>query len=770
MRKVKLGHLPEDLLAHVLRFTTSSLRRDGRPGRPASVLHLRFAAISPAFRRAFLRHLEAVVFDHPACRRLAELNWGALRSCIALRKIVVARSSRLNDDHLVSMFRLLANRGVFLRDVELALSEELTAVSLTSLVEHFGEYLTRLRVVLVANPRAARRLQIAHAPPEVLQALVADAQDDLNVFADPHPVAPEPVPPQLFNPQAGNQLPPPPVFAGAVHVAPHINIQPVNLPQGIAPPLIHHQVPPHLFGAGPVIVQPNNPQAANPPPPDAEPNNPDDAVGDPDDGAVAQADGAMAIGGHFMFAQLHGNPAPVPQWHQVPAAVGVQLPVVPAPDLNMAGVLHQAGGPLVQAFHNVVQHVPFDQAVARTAEIANGAGASMGTSNVQTGDDVPIPSSSNDSENATLDRFAKELNTHREFARNFIDLLGDLTSRANEPNVNMVAPGEMNECIVTDPIFNSLFSSLPNLVDLTLVRLRSVGPEAIGTLLRCPKLQKLQLSNMPRVTSDSLGDVLKKLTNLRELCLSKMVVEDKAMADLVHGASGSKFETLKLVLMDRITDQTIRLMVNKCQALSSVNFMMCSKITNSAASHIACAANVKSVMLSPYDSTPVSSRAVVHLSCARVLRSLSLGNCKRLGVDGINALANLPGLTKLHLTGLGGLSLDVMKALGGFPRLDDLLLQGQLGLTDLGVKLLCGLRGHRFIHLILADSTKSMCEDGLDHIMTWCNSLRTLEVYGNFKEGVLDRLHDSIPHADVRVNALVEKNGGFIEGDRSVWD
>ncbi len=152
------------------------------------------------------------------------------------------------------------------------------------------------------------------------------------------------------------------------------------------------------------------------------------------------------------------------------------------------------------------------------------------------------------------------------------------------------------------------------------------------------------------------------------------------------------------------------------------------------------------------------------------MRALTLGNCKRIGLRAIAALANLPQLRRLHMGGLHSLSLDVMRALGAFPRLEDLLLDGQMYLSDLGVKMLCGQRGHRFIHLVLADAAKSMTDEALDCIMTWCTSLRTLEVSGNFKPGVLARLNDAIPYADVKVFAVAENVGGFLEGDHCVWD
>ncbi|KAI0565777.1 hypothetical protein FGB62_14g046 [Gracilaria domingensis] len=324
---------------------------------------------------------------------------------------------------------------------------------------------------------------------------------------------------------------------------------------------------------------------------------------------------------------------------------------------------------------------------------------------------------------------------------------------------------------LTDEVLVTAVTRMPNLRSLNLDRARYITDVSAFALRNLTTLQSLRLCNNHYVTDLPLKHVLANLPNLRELRLQDMLfIGNGSMEALCSFKERSKLKLLHLSQAGRVTDEAVKKLVNSCEKLQSVHITDCPKISCEAASHLSCSQSLEEISFKPVARYPILNRTPVHLSCASSrLRSLTLVGCRNITLDGILALGNLPGLRQLHLIGLGPVSQDVMRALGTFPKLDDIMLQGDMHLTDLGVKVLCGRRGHRFLHLALKDRTENLTYDGLDSIVTWCTSLRTLEVHGMFKSDAIDRVRDCIPNA----NITVAYNGGakrFAQGCGGVWD
>eukprot|EP00737_Agarophyton_chilense_P000471 gb/GEZJ01000526.1/.p1 GENE.gb/GEZJ01000526.1/~~gb/GEZJ01000526.1/.p1 ORF type:complete len:642 (+),score=106.68 gb/GEZJ01000526.1/:54-1928(+) len=324
---------------------------------------------------------------------------------------------------------------------------------------------------------------------------------------------------------------------------------------------------------------------------------------------------------------------------------------------------------------------------------------------------------------------------------------------------------------LTDEVLVTAVTRMPNLRCLNLDRALYITDVSAFALRNLTMLESLRLSNNHYVTDLPLKHVLANLPNLRQLRLLDMLfIGNGSMDALCSFKKRSKLKLLQLSQVGRVTDEAVKKLVNSCQALETVHIADCPKISCEAASHLSCSQSLEQIHFKPVARYPITNRTTVHLSCASSrLRSLTLVGCRNITLDGIVALGNLPGLRRLHLVGLGPVSQDVMRALGTFPKLDDILLQGDMHLTDLGVKVLCGRRGHRFLHLALKDQTENLTYDGLDSIVTWCTSLRTLEVHGMFKSDAVDRVRDCIPYA----NITVAYNGGmksYVEGRGGIWD
>lgn len=324
---------------------------------------------------------------------------------------------------------------------------------------------------------------------------------------------------------------------------------------------------------------------------------------------------------------------------------------------------------------------------------------------------------------------------------------------------------------LSDEAFIIAITGMPNLRSLNLDRARYITDVSAFALRNLTMLESLRLCNNSYVTDLPLQHVLTNLPKLRELRLQDMpFLGNRSIEALCSFKNRSELRLLELTHVGRVTDEAVKKLVNSCENLTSVAISECPKISCEAASHLSCSRSLEEIYFKPSTRFAITDRTPVHLSCASSkLRSLKLAGCRNITLDGIIALGNLPGLKQLHLVGLGPISQDVMRVLGIFPRLDDVLLQGDMQLTDLGVKVLCGRRGHRFLHLALRDSTENLTDDALESIVTWCTSLRSLEVHGMFKPDAIHRVHECIPSANITVTC----NGGvkrFVEGRGGVWD
>lgn len=324
---------------------------------------------------------------------------------------------------------------------------------------------------------------------------------------------------------------------------------------------------------------------------------------------------------------------------------------------------------------------------------------------------------------------------------------------------------------LTDDVLATTLAHMPALREVRIDHARHVLNGGILPLAHCRDLATLVLTSSSFISHVAMKTVLSNLTKLRVLRLRDMYHPgDAIISAICNGPIRKTLRLLELHQIAKVTDPGVKQLVCSCENLETVLLTDCPRITCDTASHLSCTPHLKRIVFKPTPEFPLTNRTAVHFSCAAsTLQSLELIGCKKLSLDGIMALGNLPGLKRLHLRGLGHVSQDVMRQVGTFPRLDDLLLEGPMHLTDLGVKVLIARRGHRFLHLGILDSTKNLQDEALDCIMTWCVSLRSLEVHGQFKRGAISKLEECMPNTSLTVVSNAEGRQ-FREGHGGVWD
>lgn len=745
MRQLSLGHLPQDLLAHVLRFATGAARRDGCTSNAVPLSDWRYATVSAAFRRAFLENLASLSLDTPAAKRLAAADWQPLRACTSLRYIVICADAGLRDRDVVRLFQLLHSWGIPLRQADITVDRQVTQASVLCFAALFGEHVTHLNVRVPWVRRVRRRrlnLQLQNMHP--------------NLFNFPNPIQNNAeFPPHADDDQAPQFALPPALNAGNL----------LNFAQGenenAAPPLIN------VFdGAQIVNAAANFEELGNLLGIDVQVQEPHVQLFPLGAMFQNQMQPEQIQPDQMLMQQLDIN---------APQAAQGNIPFQPQNVMNdpQPMIPADAGEPV--GMDEAVEAVAAAQDAVQAAAAADAAAIADGVDP----DVLPLWEA-----NAANGMFGN--NAPPNFPADFNDAQHLLNFVAvGEPEAPAVPPQPQPQPlgmpgmqgvsavrgVLTNDVLKTALGRMRCLKELVLDRARHLTNSGILGITKLTRLEKLSLYGNHSITDAALKSVLARLGYLKSLRLKDMVlIGDGSIAAVCSSSSQSSLEFLELTRVGRVTDPVIKQLVNNCQKLRDVQIFDCALISCEAASHLSCSTQLRSLLFKPPARHPLMNRTTIHLSCASTeLRSLQLLDCKNINLDGIIALGNLPGLRRLHLKGLGHVSQDVMRTLGTFPYVHDLTLQGGMNLTDLGVKVLCCQRGHRFLYLSLIDSTKNLTNEALDCISTWCVSLRTLEVHGTFDSASVGRVHETIPHAALRIDSSI---GGLIvmNGTGGVWD
>eukprot|EP00177_Eucheuma_denticulatum_P005057 GFKZ01009220.1.p1 GENE.GFKZ01009220.1~~GFKZ01009220.1.p1 ORF type:complete len:801 (-),score=86.11 GFKZ01009220.1:584-2827(-) len=725
---VTIAQLPEDLLAHVIRFATDSARRDAGPTPCTSLSDWRYASVSTSFRRAFHRTVSSALLSGPAAKALAIENWQPLDPCISIRRLHICQNAGLTDKNLTQLFTRFSALHRPLRHVDLTFDNHITFTTLIRLADTFGPHLTHLALrVPVTRRQLNRRDQTTNANPH---------QPQNQILHSPFPAPPNHLPPDDGPEQQNLPLPDP-------HLQHHAAFAQVL---GGLPPNPQNHPPTLLLNPPQPPPPPENPANTNP--------NEDAVEEEPMDIANAMNEVHHALFNVLQTIDAEPNPPTTPPHHDAPA------PAPPNP-------VHP---PPMQALDIIEEPLP--------PSVANGP-LEGGVVPNHFGLGMPGPADVANLVHATNQLPTNQLPPFLPAAMQFVPaapfLLGMQGNGGDAPSEDAQGTGLAQQrnpgIVISDDVLASALSRMPGLKVLVLQRARHVSKAGILPLSRMTKLESLTMVGCNRIRDVSLKHILVSLGNLQCLHLEMLpLVGNPAIAALCTGPARFSMRKLKLVRMSRVTDRAVRQVVNACEGLEDVHISDCASITCETASHLSCAMQLKRIFFKPLLDFPISNRTMIYLSCAAsTVQSLELVGCKNLSLDGIVALRNLPSLRRLHMSGLQYVSPDVMRQLGEFPKLDNLLLSGNMYLTDLGVKVLCGRRGHRFLYLSLVDRTKNLTDEALDCIMTWCLSLRRLQIFGSFKSGAMDRLKEFIPNATITVCS--DRDGvQHVDGKGGVWD
>lgn len=803
--RFSLTSLPDDLLAHVLRFASGAQRRDSHPTPAVPLNKWRLAAVNTAFRRAYLSNLTSLSLTNASAKRLALLGWSPLRLCTSVRHVTITPDSRLSDADVVSLFQFLRSIGAQLKKVDISLSRRLTQRALMALTECFAGTIVELDIHVPWIRRVRRRT----APPPNQHFVFPPAEAGFGDDATPDSTPDNSPPPSP---------PPEPLQAPPVQ-------QPATpTPQPATPP------PEMMFAEPPVIEEVDFVDAGNQGL-FADPAGPGDLDQDPDADQLPldfpvlpppEHMGQQNFAFESQVAQSDTGPVDnllLPMWEEDALPVdpfepavhlsqnapainvanyGASQDVAPAesPTSSEAAIQAPLAADAVAAPTNGEQDTAGGQALSPAAseppspmeQAIQDLGAFLRGQIPDDNPDIPFdPPVGNP--HAMILQLIQDFNQMQDAGvwngQNEEEAPAGQAEEGEEgdenQNENPIGDAHFQQVLLhdhlpcrstlTDEALVTAITRMPNLRCLNLDRARYITDVSAFALRNLTMLESLRLCNNNYVTDLPLQHVLANLPKLRALHLQDMpFIGNGSIEALCSFKNRSELRVLELAHVGRVTDEAVKKLVNSCQNLASVAISECPKISCEAASHLSCSRSLEELYFKPAARFAITDRTPVHLSCASSkLRSLKLVGCRNITLDGIIALGNLPGLKQLHLVGLGPTSQDVMRVLGTFPRLDDVLLQGDMQLTDLGVKVLCGRRGHRFLHLALRDSTENLTDDALESIVTWCTSLRSLEVHGMFKPDAIHRVHECIPSANITVTC----NGGmkrFVEGRGGVWD
>jgi hypothetical protein len=307
----------------------------------------------------------------------------------------------------------------------------------------------------------------------------------------------------------------------------------------------------------------------------------------------------------------------------------------------------------------------------------------------------------------------------------------------------MTAAARAGENALSDAFFGAVVARCPNLRRLEVKRATHVTRAGLRFLAHCPLLESLLLERCTGLTDDGLAAVLTRAAGLKTLVLARMErVGDLTVRALTAAPAGA-LECLTLRHNDRVTDDSIGLVVDACQSLKRVELEACVNLTSRTTSHLSVAGRLQVLRLS----TLLTNRSVMYLACSPgALCELSLAGCTRIKDDRIVNLSRLPRLRKLRLNGLGAVSQTVMNALGTcrdafFPCLEHLSLEGALRLTDRGIYELCCQNVRRRWRCIeLLDGASRLTNDSLVLISAFCGDLNVLALAGTFSRDAADRL------------------------------
>lgn len=320
-------------------------------------------------------------------------------------------------------------------------------------------------------------------------------------------------------------------------------------------------------------------------------------------------------------------------------------------------------------------------------------------------------------------------------------------------------PDDFEEPVLGDDYFIPFVERCRNLKSVKLDGARHLTDEGMRVLRTSEVLECLDLTGLPLVTDASLVPIIGAALRLKKLAINNVGRVTNLSIDAIGSktSGGEEFTVLKVSNNPHITDASMRVLVNNCENLQSVTIKNCSNLTDHSVSHLSCSRNMQVLELNMTRMHPVSNRSTMFLGCAACsLRELSLSDCKKLTVDGIVSLSKLPKLEALQLLGISSVSQDSMRVLGGstkqsFSRLEKLVLSGSLQLTSLGLNLLCCHSGHRVRHLVLLDEAKSLLDDALEIVGTWCSALRFLNLSGSFTKSAVRNLRLALPNLFVEI-------------------
>ncbi|GAB9464391.1 Rni-like protein [Globisporangium polare] len=228
------------------------------------------------------------------------------------------------------------------------------------------------------------------------------------------------------------------------------------------------------------------------------------------------------------------------------------------------------------------------------------------------------------------------------------------------------------------------FSELAQLHSLTLSECPQLDDAALSALLTMPRLRKLALNQMERLTDDFICELAKSLPDLEELSLARCSQLSNAAVQAILENCRS-LRVVDLSDLHLLTDECFEPIRAHGHPLRRVTIRGCLGFTDAAIAHLASGASeyLEVLEMSSVAEATDASLMVLKEFCARSLRELDISFCRKMAEDALGVLVDeCEALSSLKLWGCTQITARFLTCHSR----DELLVTGHPLLTGLTVK------------------------------------------------------------------------------------
>eukprot|EP00172_Hildenbrandia_rubra_P003210 Plantae.Rhodophyta-Hildenbrandia_rubra.ctg4854.p1 GENE.Plantae.Rhodophyta-Hildenbrandia_rubra.ctg4854~~Plantae.Rhodophyta-Hildenbrandia_rubra.ctg4854.p1 ORF type:complete len:626 (+),score=60.06 Plantae.Rhodophyta-Hildenbrandia_rubra.ctg4854:94-1971(+) len=306
-------------------------------------------------------------------------------------------------------------------------------------------------------------------------------------------------------------------------------------------------------------------------------------------------------------------------------------------------------------------------------------------------------------------------------------------------------------------ILEKILRSCPHLRTLRINVAQNLGmlsDDAISRMAEfMSQLEDVSIEGVACLTDEGISTLVESTPNLRVLkVVNCWQIGDPSALKVATSECSAHITSVEFESFTLIQEATVKLLVNNCPNLRHVKFERCRGIGSGALSHISCSRLLRSVSFTPATIGCDMNRCALYLSCTESIRRIQVGACGWLSMDAITALSRLPRLETIVLEGFSSAPPDMWYRLCQFAAIESIRITGKLNVTDRDIAVILTALGGRVRHLQLVDTFRTVTDEALDTVITFGNSLELLQLNGDFSQDAIRRLRLACPKLRARLN------------------